>query len=65
MSQNTKGRVSISLKGTVATLRKENGNADIGNIRDINAEKRDYDPLGSGMVSVGQTGESPVVHPNL
>ena len=58
MSQITKGRVSRSLKGNVATLRKENGNADVGNVRDNNAEKRDYDLLGSGMASVGQTGES-------
>lgn len=56
VSQITKGRVSRSLKGNAATLRKENGNVDIGNIRDTNAEKRDYNPLGSGMVSVGQTG---------
>lgn len=42
MSQITKGRVSRSLKGNVATQRKENGNADIGNIRDINWFKNGF-----------------------
>lgn len=56
VSRSTNGRVSRSLKGNAETLRKENGNVDTGNIRDTNAEKRDYNPHGSGMVSVGQTG---------
>lgn len=42
MSQITKGRVSRSLKGNIATLRRENGNADTGNIRDINQFKNGF-----------------------
>ena len=38
---------------------------DIGEIRDINMEKREDDPVGSGMAPVGRAGEAPVVNPKL
>lgn len=61
----TKGRAARSLTGNILTLRKEIGDMTTGNTRDGQVEKRNHDPVGSGMAPGGQAGESSVVRLKL
>lgn len=49
VTEIAKGRASRSLKGNILTLRQEIEDMNIGDIRDIKVERRDYGTVGSGM----------------